>query len=350
MARPVRKLPNFLLSAATLLAATALLAAPAPGQSEIPAPPGGGFDLPLDCPMWEVCSIQNYVDRDPGPGWADHTCGHLSYDGHRGTDFRIPTLIEMRQGVDVIAAADGEVIVAEDGIPDMLMQDTGPGKTARERNGNRVAIHHGGSWVTTYAHLKKGTVAVKVGDRVTRGQKLGLVGLSGNSDFPHVHFAVAYRNLVLDPFTGQEPTAACGGFRETLWSPAAEAQLSYRAGGLLSAGFIGRQITHREVMDGVAAARVMPANSQVLIFYAGAWGLKAGDLQTMTIIGPDGKVFLDKEMRIERNRATTSRWIGRKLRQRAWPEGTYRGIYRVERRVAGKKVIVIEAQREVEVR
>ena len=329
----------------------AVLALPAlPGRAQTAAPPGGGFGLPLDCRMWEVCSIQNYIDYDPGPGWKDHTCGGLSYDGHRGIDFRVPTQIEMREGVAVVAAAAGEVVIAADGQPDLLMMDTGPGKTRAERNGNWVAIRHGGGWVTTYAHLMKGTVAVRPGQRVERGQKLGLIGLSGNSDFPHVHFAVTHRNRLLDPFTGQSPEAGCGAAAESLWSPAAQAQLAYRAGGLLSAGFLGRAPDHREIMDGIVAPERVSATAPVLIFWVGAWGLRQGDRQNLTVLAPDGEVFLAKDQTVERNRATLSRWIGKRLRGKAWPQGTYRGLYRVERQVGGTTVTVIETQREIEVR
>ena len=70
------------------------------------AGPAAALELsaPLDCPD---CYIQSYVDRDPGPGAADYTCGALSYDGHNGTDFRTATIAEMREGVPVIAAAPG---------------------------------------------------------------------------------------------------------------------------------------------------------------------------------------------------------------------------------------------------
>ena len=250
----------------------------------------------------------------------------------------------------MIAAAAGEVIVADDGIEDRLMQDTGPGKTPRERNGNRVAIHHGDGWVTTYAHLMKGTLAVKVGERVARGQKLGLIGLSGNSDFPHVHFAVSHGNQVLDPFTTQAPDSGCGRPGASLWSAAAQAQLAYSSGGLLSAGFLGHQPSHREVMDGISNAARLSDASPVLIFYASAWGLQEGDTQTMAILDPDGKVFVEKTEAVERNRATTSRWIGRRLRGQAWPAGTYRGIYRVERKLGSSSVVIIETQREIEIR
>ena len=330
--------------------AAATLASVAAAQAQQLRPPGGGFDLPVDCVMGTVCNIQNYIDYDGGKGWRDHTCGNLSYNGHRGVDFRVPTQIEMREGVAVIAAAGGKVLFAFDGQPDILMQDSGPGKTREERNGNWVAIGHGDGWVTTYAHLLKGTVAVKKGDTVRRGDKLGLIGLSGNSDFPHVHFAVTHRNKLLDPFTGLEPKASCGETAQSLWSEAALAQIPYRAGGLLSAGFLDRQAEHREVMEGIPPPETISAKAPVFVFWVGAWGILKGDRETMVILGPDGSKFVGAERVLERNRATLSRFVGKRLRQEAWPKGRYRGIYRVEREVNGQRYQVVDIVREVEVR
>lgn len=312
--------------------------------------PGGGFGLPVDCVMGEVCTIQNYIDYDTSDGWKDHTCGPLGYNGHRGIDFRVPTQIEMRQGVAVIAAAAGRVVFAVDGQPDILMQDSGPGKTRDERNGNWVAINHGKGWITTYAHLRKGSVAVKKGDTVKRGDKLGLIGLSGNSDFPHVHFAVTHRNKLLDPFTGLEPTAKCGSKGQSLWNEVAQAQLPYRAGGILSAGFLDRQAEHREVMEGIEPPKQLAASSPVLIFWVGAWGIRKGDKESMTIIDPNGRKFVSASRVIERNRATLSRFVGKRLRAAGWPKGRYRGVYLVERQVNGVTFPVVDIVREVEVR
>lgn len=334
------------LRGAVLALSLVLFAAPGAAQE----PPGGGFGLPVDCPVDIACTVQNYVDHDSGPGWRDHACGPLSYDGHRGTDIRVPTQIEMRRGVPVVAAADGEVIIAKDGQPDLLMRDTGPGKTREERNGNWVAVQHADGWVTTYAHLRQGSVAVAEGQRVARGDMLGLIGLSGNADFPHVHFAITHRNRLLDPFTGGEPGAACGEPGGSLWSPAAEAQLPYRSGGLLSAGFLGRETTGREVSEGISAPATIPADAPALIFWTDSWGLLQGDRLVLTILGPDGEVFVTAERVLERHRATESRWVGRKRRDAAWPAGRYRGLFRVERQAGSGAVTVIDIQREVEVR
>ncbi|HEY9548326.1 MAG TPA: M23 family metallopeptidase, partial [Kiloniellaceae bacterium] len=218
------------------------------------------------------------------------------------------------------------------------------------RNGNWVALRHDDGWVTTYAHMRKGSLAVRVGQRVARGDKLGLVGLSGNTDFPHLHFAVTRGNVLLDPFTGQQPTAACGAATGSLWSPAAQAELPYRAGGLLSAGFLDREPTHREVMEGIAAPASIAADAPVLIFWTGSWGLRKGDRQVLTILGPDNEVFVASERELERDRAVESRWIGKRLRAAAWPPGHYRGLYRLERRIGGTTVTVFETQHDVEVR
>jgi hypothetical protein len=317
------------LRSAGLLLLLLLGLASLPAAAEVLAPPGGGFGLPVDCDMDRVCSVQNYIDHDPGLGWLDHACGPLSYDGHRGIDFRVPTQIEMRRGVAVVAAADGRVIIARDGQPDILMQDTGPGTTREERNGNWVAIDHGGGWVTTYAHLMQGSVAVEDGQQVARGEKLGLIGLSGNSDFPHVHFAVTHR--LLDPYIGKEPGAACGEAGTSLWSPEVEAQIPYRAGGLLSAGFLNRVPDKKEILEGIAPRAHFSSTDRLLVFWAGTWGVQKGDLQTLLILGPDGRTFFRKDAEIERNQAVWTIHFGVRRSDEDLQPGEYVGFYRVRR-------------------
>ena len=59
--------------------------------------PAGAFDFgfPVACTLGVDCHVQNYFDRDPGAGTADIGCGNLTYDGHDGTDFALPTLAAM---------------------------------------------------------------------------------------------------------------------------------------------------------------------------------------------------------------------------------------------------------------
>jgi len=92
-------------------------------------------------------------------------------------------------GVPVYAAAAGTVVEATDG---MAEQVPGPpkGVTVETLAGNHIVIDMGDGNFALYAHIKTGTVAVKVGDHVKTGDVLGHLGNTGNSSAPHLHFHV----------------------------------------------------------------------------------------------------------------------------------------------------------------
>ena len=96
-------------------------------------------------------------------------------------------------GKDAIAVADGRVVATRDSIPENI---PGPASravpiTLETVGGNHVILDIGGGRYAFYAHLQPGSLRVDVGDRVTRGQVVGLVGNSGNSTEPHLHFHIA---------------------------------------------------------------------------------------------------------------------------------------------------------------
>jgi murein DD-endopeptidase MepM/ murein hydrolase activator NlpD len=95
-------------------------------------------------------------------------------------------------GAEALAVADAKVAAIRDGIPENV-----PGEDSRAVPitletvaGNHVILDLGGGNYCMYAHLQPGSLKVKAGDRVKRGQVLGLVGNSGNSTEPHLHFQV----------------------------------------------------------------------------------------------------------------------------------------------------------------
>jgi hypothetical protein len=85
-------------------------------------------------------------------------------------------------GEPVYCPVDGEVVEAEDGMPD----DGHQSDTGRRGEGNHVLLESEGR-VLLVAHLAKGSVRVKKGDTVKKGQPLGRVGNSGKSGEPHLH-------------------------------------------------------------------------------------------------------------------------------------------------------------------
>jgi hypothetical protein len=113
-------------------------------------------------------------------------------------------------GKDVMAAADGLVMEAHDGVPesDSNLRQPGESKMAfqgrwqaqqdallakgyKEFFGNYVVIRHAGGEFSTYAHFRAGSMKVKKGDEVKRGQVIGQLGHSGNSTAPHLHFQMS---------------------------------------------------------------------------------------------------------------------------------------------------------------
>jgi len=102
-------------------------------------------------------------------------------------------------GSDILSVGDGVVTSLTDGIPQNV-----PGITSRAVpitletvGGNYVIVDMGSGHYAFYAHMQPGSLRVKVGDRVRRGQILGLVGNSGNSTEPHLHFHISSANAPL---------------------------------------------------------------------------------------------------------------------------------------------------------
>ena len=98
-------------------------------------------------------------------------------------------------GAEVLAVGDGKVVFVKDGIPENVPQASGEIKPAvpltRETNaGNWLAIDLGNNRYALYAHLQPGSIRVKVGDKVRKGQVIALLGNSGNAVGPHLHFHI----------------------------------------------------------------------------------------------------------------------------------------------------------------
>lgn len=95
-------------------------------------------------------------------------------------------------GAPLLAVADGVVIATKDGIPenDPRSPDRAVPITLETVAGNYVVIDIGGGRYADYAHLIPGSLTVRPGDRVRRGDVIGLVGNSGNSTEAHLHFHI----------------------------------------------------------------------------------------------------------------------------------------------------------------
>jgi len=93
-------------------------------------------------------------------------------------------------GREILSVANGMVMDMHDGLPDHEMIYSPQGVTFETAAGNYVIVDIGDDKYACYAHMVNGSVRVANGDTVTEGQVLGLMGNSGNSDIPHLHFQV----------------------------------------------------------------------------------------------------------------------------------------------------------------
>lgn len=152
--------------------------------------------------------IANFVDHDlAAPNQLlDYDCGDRTYDeidgiinNHRGTDIQIwpfPWLKMANDEVEVVAAAAGTIVLKQDGFYDKNCSCLG--------TWNAVYVSHADGSVAWYGHLKKNSLTSKgLGASVAAGEYLGVVGSSGCSAGPHLHFELHEAGGSLrDPFAG----------------------------------------------------------------------------------------------------------------------------------------------------
>lgn len=93
-------------------------------------------------------------------------------------------------GADIHAVADGTVVAVVDGLPEQVAGTSPADLPLDQYAGNHIVQDLGDGNYALYAHLKTGSIKVKAGDRLTSGQVIALLGNSGNSDGPHLHFQV----------------------------------------------------------------------------------------------------------------------------------------------------------------
>jgi murein DD-endopeptidase MepM/ murein hydrolase activator NlpD len=292
--------------------------------------------LPVACEIGRTCFIQHYVDHDPTAQARDHLCGTLTYDGHDGIDIRVPTMAAQKAGVDVLAAADGTVLRTRDGMEDISITGRGRESVGNTECGNGALIDHGNGWQTQYCHLARGSLRVKSGDVLRAGDRIGQIGLSGATEFPHLHFTLRKDGQAVDPFTsGAAGTAspACEiRQRASLWEPSVLRSLAYEAGSVLNKGFAPGPVTMEAIESGTAERNTPTTTSPALVAYVRAIGLKGGDVQVLTLFDTDGKpIAQNKAPPLDRDKAQWMMFAGIKQPAGGFRPGLYRAIYRVER-------------------
>jgi len=278
--------------------------------------------MPIDCVVGQSCMIQNYVDAEPGTGAKDFECGPLAYDNHQGTDFRLRNRAELAKGYSALAAAPGMVVSAINDQPDhgfAKAQDDPFGC------GNAVMIDHGGGWVSQYCHLARGSVRVKPGQSVREGDPLGLIGSSGGTDFPHLHYAIRRFAAVINPFTGVSPTGCEAPSAKPLWH--ASLDLAYAPSALVGLGVTG-VFPSIDLVNQDHALLTAPAGKTAPFYiWLHMMGAQKGDSVRFMAFGPDGRPFASELFDVSEDKTIYLANIGVEpsdMDVTEWPPGEYR--------------------------
>ncbi|GJE61585.1 M23 family metallopeptidase [Methylobacterium trifolii] len=295
--------------------------------------------FPLACVPGQTCFVQHYVDQDSGPGARDYTCGSRTYDKHNGTDFRIRTGAEAKEEPGtVLAVAAGRVLRGRSDMADGRERGSDAAAVKGQECGNGLVIAHDDGWESQYCHMARASLRVRPGDTVSAGQPIGQVGLSGETEFPHLHLTLRHGGKVIDPFAPDATEGTCdpgalAPARRTLWSPEAQALLAYRAGTILNAGFADGPVAMQAVESG--AVHAPGPDAAALVAYVRVIGLDAGDVQSLTLAGPDGRTLAERvEPALERSRAQSLLFAGRKRPPEGWPPGRYTARFTLRRGAA----------------
>jgi hypothetical protein len=228
----------------------------------------------------------NYVDLDGDAGDVlDWNCLGMTYDTHLGDDIMIRDFVEMDEGRFVVAAAPGVVEWMEDGWFD---------RAAFPGNGgpnNFIYVLHADGSHALYLHHAKWTSMVHVGQSIFEGQPIALVGSSGNSSDPHVHFEVTDADGV-----NQEAFAGPCRAGVSLWQSPQPPHLLSGPIAVYSSGItltVPDLTTIKERAPEVThVLRTSPASAPVY-YWARFTDIHAGDQARVVFRRPDGSVNSD---------------------------------------------------------
>ncbi len=140
-------------------------------------------------------AVNGGIDKKYSHSWSIQTQRYaydfviLDEEGHSfsGEDTKLTDYY--CYGKEILAPADGEVVEVRNKYSDSLLLGYGQADcSARDIRGNYILIRHADKEYGLLAHLKPGSVCVKVGDTIKRGQCIAYCGNSGNTSEPHLHF------------------------------------------------------------------------------------------------------------------------------------------------------------------
>lgn len=238
----------------------------------------------------------NFVDHDLRyPGLRqDYTCGERTYDldtgyNHGGTDYYLwpfPWLMMDLEQVQIVAAAPGIIVQKIDGFFDRACVIQG------DSGFNAVYVRQDDALTARYLHMKNGSATAKnVGDRVAAGEYLGLVGSSGPSSLPHLHFELRTGSgQIVDPYHG---TCNAGADRWAVFQPYESPRIDTLTTHSAEPEFVDCGFANGEAVHEDPHYQDLFLPGETLWAFASYSDHRNGDVTHFSLLQPDGSVFAD---------------------------------------------------------
>jgi len=297
--------------------------------------------FPLVCEPGVSCFILSYPDMDAASDSArDYACGPSTTEGDPFLRIGLPDVSAIPLNAPVIAAAAGRVKDISDGVADLVISGRAQLKTGSSLCGNGIIIDHGAGLNTSYCHLKRGSLKVKRGQEVVKGQVIAFAGQSGLATWPQLAFSVSSNGFFLDPMTGKTEIEGCG-FKPRPIIDVPAPFKAYQPAAIVGMGFSLAPVATVAIATGKAPRFVqINPEEKAINLWALLLGVKRGDAVKATLRDPRGRVFESRDVTID---ADTDRQLINVTRTRGfvnWREGVYTGEIEVTRDVEHKPMTV----------
>ncbi len=178
---------------------------------------------------------------------------------------------------------------------------------------------------------------------------MGLIGLSGKTEFPHLDFAVRLNGKVVDPFTGLAAPGGCEAKGTALWRDDLLSAVAYLPSAVLAAGFADHQLLRTAAQHGLYPRKTIAASAAAVVFWVEVMGPQSGDQEEFRLVGPDGRILFEKVETLKKAQAVRYRFGGIKRKGTVLPAGRYVGEYRLMRLRDGQLTPAAKTSRTIQV-
>jgi murein DD-endopeptidase MepM/ murein hydrolase activator NlpD len=268
------------------------------------------LEFPLDCKLGETCWISNLPRHYLKNKQVDFRCGPNTYNDHKGTDFALKNYTQMQDGVSVLAPFDGEVRGVRDNVDDISVKELGKNAVKGIECGNGIVIGSG-EYEAQLCHLKKGSLTVKKGQTVKAGEVIALVGLSGQTEYPHLHLSLRKDSNEIDPIYGDQEDSAYK--PKSMWQDDEKMNLNAKTGVVYNYGFTFDS-TNIEQIRKNQHIKIQPDFPHSLVGYVAIFSVEKGDKLVLSIVDNENKIIIKRDHNFGKYQARYFFYIGKSLR------------------------------------